>query len=141
MLNASPAHRVVVRRQVRPVVAELDVILLDLDEPLFLGLLNAVVLGALVGYERERAGKPPGARTHGLVSLGAALFAVVSLHGFGVGSDTARVAAQIVSSIGFIRAGAILHERDGVHELATYDGDYGFCAVALWISARSQRWA
>jgi putative Mg2+ transporter-C (MgtC) family protein len=114
---------------------------LDLDVQMFLRVLIAVVLGALVGYERERAGTPAGVRTHGLVSLGAALFAVVSLHGFGVGSDTARVAAQIVSSIGFIRAGAILHDRDGVHELATYDGDYGFCAVALWISARSQRWA
>ncbi|MEZ4666533.1 MAG: MgtC/SapB family protein [Anaerolineae bacterium] len=50
---------------------------------MFLRLLIAVILGAFVGYKRERAGKPAGVRTHGMVSLGAALFAVVSLHGFG----------------------------------------------------------
>ncbi len=69
---------------------------LALDAQMFLRLLTAVVLGALVGYERERAGKPAGVRTHGMVSLGAALFTVVSLHGFEESSDPARVAAQIV---------------------------------------------
>ena len=105
----------------------LNVTPLDLDEPMFLRLLIAVVLGALVGYERERAGKPAGVRTHGMVSLGAALFAVVSLPGFGGEGDTARVAAQIVTGIGFIGAGAILHERDGVHGLTT--------AASLWVTA------
>ena len=56
----------------------LNAIPLELDAQMFLRLLVAVVLGALVGYERERAGKPAGVRTHGMVSLGAALFAVVS---------------------------------------------------------------
>ena len=100
---------------------------LDLDVQMFLRLLIAVVLGALVGYERERAGKPAGVRTHGMVSLGAALFAVVSLHGFGSAGDPARVAAQIVTGIGFLGAGAILHQRDNVHGLTT--------AASLWVTA------
>ncbi|NUQ86515.1 MAG: MgtC/SapB family protein [Anaerolineales bacterium] len=94
---------------------------------MFLRLLIAVVLGALVGYERERAGKPAGVRTHGMVSLGAALFAVVSLHGFGEASDPARVAAQIVTGIGFLGAGAILHQRGSVQGLTT--------AASLWVTA------
>ena len=100
---------------------------LELDAQMFLRLLVAVVLGALVGYERERAGKPAGVRTHGMVSLGAALFAVVSLHGFANVGDPARVAAQIVTGIGFLGAGAILHERGGVHGLTT--------AASLWVTA------
>ena len=90
-------------------------------------LVAATLLGALVGYERERTGKPAGVRTHGMVGLGAALFTVVSLHGFGTAGDATRVAAQIVTGIGFIGAGAILHERGGVHGLTT--------AASLWVTA------
>lgn len=100
---------------------------LDLDFQMFLRLLIAVLLGALVGFERERAGKPAGVRTHGMVCLGAALFAVVSVHGFGHNGDPARVAAQIVTGIGFLGAGAILHERKSVHGLTT--------AASLWVTA------
>jgi putative Mg2+ transporter-C (MgtC) family protein len=100
---------------------------LDLDLQMFLRLIIAVVLGALVGYERERAGKPAGVRTHGMVCLGAALFAVISLHGFGYNGDPARVAAQVVTGIGFLGAGAILHERKSVHGLTT--------AASLWVTA------
>lgn len=105
----------------------LSTIPLELDTQMFLRLLIAVVLGALVGYERERAGKPAGVRTHGMVSLGAALFAVVSLHGFGNVGDPVRVAAQIVTGIGFLGAGAILHQRGSVHGLTT--------AASLWVTA------
>ena len=90
-------------------------------------LLTAVLLGALVGYERERQGKPAGLRTHAMVALGAALFTVVSLYGFGPGADTSRLAAMIVSGIGFLGAGAILHERGGVQGLTT--------AASLWVTA------
>lgn len=100
---------------------------LALDAQMFLRLLLAVLLGALVGYERERAGKPAGVRTHGMVCLGAALFAVVSMYGFGGVGDPARVAAQVVVGIGFIGAGAILHDRNGVSGLTT--------AASLWITA------
>ena len=89
-------------------------------------LLLAAALGSLIGYERERAGKPAGVRTHGMVSLGAALFTVVSIDGFG-GADPARVAAQVVTGIGFLGAGAILHMRGSVHGLTT--------AASLWVTA------
>jgi putative Mg2+ transporter-C (MgtC) family protein len=82
-------------------------------------LVMAVLLGASVGYERERQGKPAGLRTLAMVALGAALCTVVSLYGFGESPGTSRVAAMIVSGIGFLRAGAILHERGGVQGLTT----------------------
>jgi putative Mg2+ transporter-C (MgtC) family protein len=106
---------------------DVNTIPLELDLQMFLRLLIAVVLGALVGYERERAGKPAGVRTHGMVSLGAALFAVVSLQGFGGTGDPARVAAQIVTGIGFLGAGAILQQRGNVQGLTT--------AASLWVTA------
>lgn len=108
-------------------IMDFNTISLSLDVQMFLRLLLAVVLGALVGYEREHAGKPAGVRTHGMVSLGAALFAVVSLHGFGGVGDPARVAAQVVVGIGFIGAGSILHLRGSVHGLTT--------AASLWVTA------
>lgn len=99
----------------------------DLHPQMLLRLVVAVILGALVGYERERKGKPAGVRTHGMVCLGAALFTVVSIYGFGAASDPTRVAAMVVSGIGFLGAGAILHQRESVHGLTT--------AASLWVTA------
>lgn len=90
-------------------------------------LLLAAGFGAIVGYEREHSGKPAGVRTHGMVALGAALFTVVSLYGFGSVGDPGRVAAQVVTGIGFLGAGAILHLRRSVHGLTT--------AASLWVTA------
>jgi len=78
-----------------------------------LRLLLAVALGAIIGYQRERAGKPAGLRTHVLICLGAALFTVTSIYGFG-GDDTARVAAGVVAGIGFLGAGAIIRGGEGI---------------------------
>ena len=89
-------------------------------------LILAAALGALVGYERERLGKPAGIRTYGMVSLGASLFTVISLGGFASG-DPARIAAQVVTGIGFIGAGAILHRGSKVQGLTT--------AASLWVAA------
>jgi putative Mg2+ transporter-C (MgtC) family protein len=99
----------------------------DVHPQMLLRLVVAVFVGALVGYERERKGKPAGVRTHGMVCLGAALFTVVSLYGFGTASDPTRVAAMVVSGIGFLGAGAILHQRESVHGLTT--------AASLWVTA------
>lgn len=99
----------------------------DLHPQMLLRLVVAVVLGALVGYERERKGKPAGVRTHGMVCLGAALFTVVSIYGFSPSGDPTRVAAMIVSGIGFLGAGAVLHQRESVHGLTT--------AASLWVTA------
>ncbi|MFQ5996833.1 MAG: MgtC/SapB family protein [Dehalococcoidales bacterium] len=79
---------------------------------MILRLLLAAALGAIIGYQRERAKKPAGLRTHVLICIGAALFTVVSIYGFGAASDPARVAAGVVVGIGFLGAGVILH-REG----------------------------
>jgi putative Mg2+ transporter-C (MgtC) family protein len=95
-----------------------------------LRLLLAVALGASIGYQRERAGKPAGMRTLILVSAGAALFTLVSTFGFAVeGVDISRVAAGVVVGVGFIGAGVILrgqHEEE-VAGLTT--------AATIWVAA------
>lgn len=85
-------------------VAELDMIL---------RLLLSAVLGAVIGYQRERAGKQAGLRTNTLICVGAALFTVVSIYGFDA-DDTARVAAGVVTGIGFLGAGAIIRSGEGI---------------------------
>jgi putative Mg2+ transporter-C (MgtC) family protein len=88
-------------------------------------LTVGLVLGAAIGFERELHRQPAGFRTHSLVSLGAALFTVVSAFGFsGEGVDPTRIAAQIVSGIGFIGAGTILQHRGHIRGLTT--------AASLW---------
>lgn len=88
-------------------------------------LILATFLGAIVGLEREITHKPAGLRTHMLVSLGACLFTIVSIYDFGV--DPARVAAGIVTGIGFIGAGTIIAEREKVVGVTT--------AASLWATA------
>jgi len=78
-----------------------------------LRLLLAAGLGAAIGYQREKAGKAAGLRTHILISTGAALFTIASIYGFGPTSDVSRVAAGIVAGIGFIGAGAVIHRGSG----------------------------
>ena len=94
---------------------------LELGLRLTLGL----VLGAIIGFERELHRQPAGFRTHSLVALGAALFTIVSAHAFvGPLVDPTRIAAQIVSGIGFIGAGTILQHRGSIRGLTT--------AASLW---------
>ena len=100
---------------------------LTLADQLDLALRLAVglVLGAIIGFERELHSQPAGFRTHSVVALGAAIFTVVSAYAFtGPGSDPTRIAAQIVSGIGFIGAGTILHSRGQIRGLTT--------AASLW---------
>jgi putative Mg2+ transporter-C (MgtC) family protein len=97
---------------------------LDIALRLSVGLL----LGAVVGFERELHSQPAGFRTHSVVALGSAIFTVVSGFAFtGVGADPTRIAAQIVSGIGFIGAGTILHSRGQIRGLTT--------AASLWAVA------
>jgi putative Mg2+ transporter-C (MgtC) family protein len=91
-----------------------------------------VGLGALIGVERQYRARMAGLRTNALVAVGAALFVLLSAHGFGgitdAGSaDPTRVAAQIVSGIGFLGAGVILRDGLNVRGLNT--------AATLWCSA------
>ena len=94
-------------------------------------LIVAAALGGLVGAEREIHGHPAGIRTHMLVALGSALFTVLSIHGFGQGPgsgiDPTRIAAQIVTGIGFLGAGAILKDGVVIRGLTT--------AASLWATA------
>ena len=87
-----------------------------------LRLALAGVLGGVIGAEREYRGKVAGTRTHLLVALGSALMLLVSRYGFSDPGDSGRVAAQIVSGIGFIGAGAIMVDRQYVHGLTTAAG-------------------
>ncbi len=103
-----------------------------IEVTIVLRLLLATALGAIIGYQRERAGKPAGLRTHTLICLGAALFTVASLYGFGLASDPARVAAGVVAGIGFLGAGAILHREGGIVEgLTTAATIWAVAAIGL----------
>ena len=104
-----------------------------------LRLIVAAILGGIVGMERGSGDRPAGFRTHILVCVGSALFMLVSIYGFddiapvttsleddiGTRRDTARIAAQVVSGIGFLGAGTILHEGLTIKGLTT--------AASLWI--------
>ena len=95
-----------------------------------LRLLLATALGAGIGYQRERANKPAGLRTHILIALGAALFTVVSMFGFsGATMDPSRVAAGVVAGVGFIGAGVIFRgvRGESVAGLTT--------AASIWVTA------
>ncbi|MBO3839818.1 MAG: MgtC/SapB family protein [Candidatus Brockarchaeota archaeon] len=92
-------------------------------EPIF-NLVLAIIFGAIVGLEREKAHKPAGLRTHMLVCLGSCLFTIVSKE-FSI--DPARIAAGIVTGIGFIGAGAIIAEQDKIVGITT--------AASLWATA------
>lgn len=107
---------------------------LALQLDLALRLLLSAVLGAVIGYEREIHDHPAGMRTHLLVALGSASFTVVSIYGFtntGIPNeaptDPSRVAAQIVTGIGFLGAGAIIKYGTSVRGLTT--------AASLWVTA------
>lgn len=90
-------------------------------------LILSCILGGAVGVERESIHRPAGLRTHVLVSLGSTLFTLVSIYGFGSSTDPSRIAAQIVSGIGFLGAGTIIRHRAGIRGLTT--------AASLWTVA------
>ena len=105
---------------------------MGIEVEMVLRLLLASALGAIIGYQRERAGKPAGLRTHVLICIGAALFTIDSLYGFGATADPARVAAGIVAGIGFLGAGAIIHREGGlVAGLTTAATIWAVAAVGL----------
>lgn len=94
-----------------------------------LKVLIAVLLGTIIGFEREWRGKPAGLRTLGLVSGGAALFTVVSHHmgELSGSSDITRIASNIVQGVGFLGAGIIFRGNNNVKGLTT--------AATVWVSA------
>ena len=94
---------------------------------LLLRLVLAAALGAAIGIERELRQKAAGLRTNILIALGSALFTVVSLELAQVGGTPDRIAAQIVTGIGFLGAGSILRSGRSVHGMTT--------AATIWVNA------
>lgn len=104
----------------------------------FTELAIALLLSSLIGLEREARQKSAGLRTHTLVGVGSALFMEVSIHGFGallgtdgVALDPSRVAAQVVSGIGFIGGGLIFVRKDAVRGLTTAATIWLTCAIGM----------
>lgn len=95
------------------------------DLEIFTRVLIAFLLGALIGWERERHGISAGIRTYGAISLGACVFGVLSISM--VGADPSRIAAQVVTGVGFLGGGVIFRQGDYVSGLTT--------AATLWATA------
>jgi len=105
---------------------------------LLLRLGVAAVLGSAIGLDRQRLDKSAGLRTHMLVCVGSALFMIVSAYGFDevlqpgrIALDPSRVAAQVVSGIGFLGAGTIVVRRQSVHGLTTAASIWAVAAIGL----------
>lgn len=95
----------------------------------FIALLLSVVLCGIVGIERERRGRSAGLRTHLLVGIGSCIIMIISIYGFpavfGEKRDVARLAAQIITGVGFLGAGTIIHHNSNIKGLTT--------AGTIWI--------
>ena len=100
---------------------------MEIEWNFILRLFIAGLLGGLIGFEREFRAKEAGLRTHFIVALGSALFMLISQYAFTGRFDAARVAAQVVSGIGFIGAGVIIFQKNVVRGVTT--------AAGLWVAA------
>lgn len=113
---------------------------MNLDVELVLRIVVGTGLGAIIGYERDIHGRPAGLRTHALVALASATFMVVSTHmvyyqhfhdGDHVEVDASRIAASVVSGIGFLAGGAILRTGINIQGLTTAAGLWLVAAIGL----------
>jgi len=99
-------------------------------------LIAATVLGGIIGFEREASGKEAGFRTYSLVCIGAALVMIISIQIFDIykgaaGIDPSRIAAQVVTGIGFLGAGAIIRSPQGISGLTTAAGIWTASGIGL----------
>ena len=97
----------------------------------------SAIAGALVGYERYSQSKEAGVKTHSIVALASAMMMILSKYGFADtgGADTARIAAQVVSGVGFIGAGLIFIKCDVIQGLTTAAGIWATCGIGMCIGA------
>lgn len=109
---------------------------------LLLRVALAGALGGLIGLERQMRAKESGLRTHILVGPGSAMFMIVSKYGFDdvlaqthIGLDPSRIAAQVVSGMGFLGAGTIMVQKQGIKGLTTATGLWVTAAIGLVIVA------
>ena len=106
------------------------------ESRILLDLLISVLLGFLIGLERKMRFKEAGIRTHTIVCMGSALMMVISKYAFGPEADSARVAAQIVSGVGFLGAGMIVFKKHEVHGLTTAAGVWATAGIGMACGAR-----
>lgn len=99
----------------------------------FIALILAVFLCGMVGLEREKRGRSAGLRTHLLVGVGSTIIMIISIYGFpaGYSRDVARLAAQVVTGVGFLGAGAIIHNNGGIKGLTTASTIWLVMAIGL----------
>lgn len=116
--------------------------MMTMNTEFILRLFLAGIMGAIIGLDREYRAKEAGYRTHFLVSLGSALIMIVSQYGFtevldmpGMGLDPSRIAAQVVTGIGFIGAGTIILHKQIVRGLTTAAGIWATSGIGLAIGA------
>ena len=107
---------------------------------MLLALLLSIVLGFVIGLERKYRLKEAGVRTHTIVCFGSALMMVVSKHAFGADADSARVAAQIVSGIGFIGAGMIVYRQHEVRGLTSAAGVWATAGIGMACGSERLYW-
>ncbi len=108
-----------------------------------LRLLAAAGLGAVIGFERERLDRGAGLRTHALVATASALFTIISAYGFSdlilpnrtISIDPTRIAAQVVTGIGFLGAGLIILRRNTVYGLTTAASIWAVAAIGMAVGA------
>ena len=100
-------------------------------------ILFAALLGAMIGYERHYQSKEAGIRTHTFVAMASALLVIISKYGFEGADkyDAARVAASVISGIGFLGAGVIFVRKDVIHGLTTAAGIWSTSAVGMAVGA------
>ncbi|OGH58735.1 MAG: hypothetical protein A2725_03505 [Candidatus Magasanikbacteria bacterium RIFCSPHIGHO2_01_FULL_33_34] len=94
-------------------------------------LFLSIFLGSLIGWQRHNIGKAAGARTFAMVSVGSTLFTLLSINMSS--GDPSRIAAQILTGIGFIGAGTIIHKKDNVEGLTTAAGLWSVAAIGMAI--------
>ena len=100
----------------------------------FISLILCVALCGIIGYEREKRGRSAGLRTHLLVGVGSCMIMIVSIYGFSAifgTRDPARLAAQVVAGVGFLGAGAIIHNNGGIKGLTTASTIWLVMAIGL----------
>jgi len=107
---------------------------MEANWPDAISLLVAAFLGGAIGLERELHGKPAGLRTNILICLGSCIFTIISTSLSG--SDPGRIAAQIVTGIGFLGAGAIIHSGIGIQGLTTAAGIWVVASIGMACGSR-----
>lgn len=100
-----------------------------------LQIMLSLVLGFAIGFERKMRYKEAGIRTHTIVCIGSCLYMIISKQAFGGVGDPGRIAAQIVSGIGFIGAGMIFNHKQVVHGLTTAAGIWATAAIGMAVGA------